>query len=201
MIVIGIVGGIASGKSLVSRRLRELGAEVLDADRAGHQVLREPEVERAIRDRWGDGVFGSDGHVDRARLAPMVFGGLPNNREELDYLEQLTHPRIGRKLQETMARIARVDAPAVLVLDAALLIEAGWDRLCDKILFVEACRRVRVERAKRRGWTEAEFEAREAAQVSVDRKRVRADMVIDNSSTPEYTYEQLETVWRRLASG
>jgi dephospho-CoA kinase len=201
MIVIGIVGGIASGKSLVSRRLSELGAEVLDADRIGHQVLRDPEVQRAIRDRWGERVFDADGQVDRGRLATIVFGDPPGNREELDYLEQLTHPRIRQCLCETMERMARADAGAVLVLDAALLLEAGWDRFCDKILFVEAPRSVRLDRAKQRGWTEAGFAAREAAQASVEKKRERADIVIDNSSTPEHTYNQLETMWRALASG
>ena len=201
MVVLGIVGGIASGKSLVSRRLAELGAEVLDADRLGHEVLFDPEVKRAIRGRWGDEVFDADGQVDRRQLAAVVFAGLPDSREELDYLEQLTHPRIGQRLRETMDRMARTGASSVLVLDAALLLEAGWDRYCDKILFVETPRCIRLQRAEQRGWTEAGFEAREAAQASVESKRIRADIVIDNSSTPEHTYEQLETVWRRLASG
>ena len=201
MIVIGIIGGIASGKSLVSSRLNELGAAVLDADRIGHQVLRDNEVKQAIRHRWGDGVFDDAGEIDRGHLAAIVFRGSPGNREELDYLEKLTHPRIGQRLRETMDRMARADARAVLVLDAALLLEAGWDRFCDKILFVEAPRSVRLDRAQRRGWTASEFAAREAAQASVERKRERADIVIDNSSTPEHTYNQLETMWRALVSG
>lgn len=200
MIVLGVVGGIASGKSLVSRRLEQLGARVLDADRIGHRVLREPEVERAIRGRWGDRVFDADGRVDRARLAAIVFGGLPDHREELNHLEKLTHPRIRQSLRDTMTRMARTDANSVLVLDAPLLLEAGWDQLCDKILFVDAPRWLRLQRAGQRGWTEADFDAREAAQASVESKRLRANIVIDNSSTPKHTYEQLESVWRCLAA-
>ncbi len=200
MIVLGVVGGIASGKSLVSRRLQQFGAHVLDADGIGHQVLHEPEVERAIRRRWGDRVFDASGGVDRAKLAAIVFGGLPDNREELNHLEQLTHPGISLSLRDTMTRLARTDADAVLVLDAALLLEAGWDQLCDKILFVDAPRRIRLQRAVQRGWTEADFDAREAAQASVESKRLRANIVIDNSSTPEHTYEQLESVWRQLVA-
>ena len=200
MIVLGVVGGVASGKSLVSRRLEQLGARVLDADRIGHRVLREPEVERAIRRRWGDRVFDADGRVDRARLAAIVFGGLPDHREELNYLEKLTHPRIRQSLRDTMTRMARTDANSVLVLDVALLLEAGWDQLCDKILFVDAPRWMRLQRAGQRGWTEADFAAREAAQASVESKRLRANIVIDNSSTPEHTYEQLESVWRCLVA-
>ncbi len=201
MIVLGIVGGIASGKSLVSQRLGDWGAEVLDADRIGHEVLREAEVKEAIRRRWGDAVFGADGEVDRSRLAVIVFAGPPAGRQELTYLEQLTHPRIAQRLRETMDRLARRNPGGVLVLDAALLLEAGWDTFCDKILFVDAPRHVRLARARERGWTEAEFEAREAVQASVERKRARADMVIDNSSIPEHTYKQLEHVWRSFASG
>lgn len=196
----GVVGGVASGKSLVSRRLEQLGARVLDADRIGHRVLREPEVERAIRGRWGDRVLDADGRVDRARLAAIVFGGLPERREELNHLEKLTHPRIRQSLRDAMTRMSGTDANSVLVLDAALLLEAGWDQLCDKILFVDAPRWLRLQRAVQRGWTEADFNAREAAQASVESKRLRANIVIDNSSTLEHTYEQLESVWRGLAA-
>jgi dephospho-CoA kinase len=164
-------------------------------------VLLDPAVKRAIRERWGDEVFDADGQVDRRRLAAVVFAGLPHRREELDHLEQLTHPRIWQCLRETLDRMARTGTSSVLVLDAALLLEAGWDRFCDKILFVETPRCLRLQRAEQRGWTTAGFEAREAAQASVESKRIRADIVIDNSSTPEHTYEQLETAWRRLASG
>lgn len=195
-----MVGGVASGKSLVSRRLEQLGARVLDADRIGHRVLREPEVERAIRGRWGDRVLDADGRVDRARLAAIVFGGLPERREELNHLEKLTHPRIRQSLRDAMTRMSGTDANSVLVLDAALLLEAGWDQLCDKILFVDAPRWLRLQRAVQRGWTEADFNAREAAQASVESKRLRANIVIDNSSTLEHTYEQLESVWRGLAA-
>jgi dephospho-CoA kinase len=200
MIVIGVAGGVGSGKSMVSQRLGALGAAVLEADRVGHDVLREPEVKGAIRRRWGEGVFGPDGEVDRRRVASIVFAPPPEGPPELIYLEQLTHPRIGEHLRRSVDRIARQRQHPVLVLDAALLIEAGWDVLCDKILFVEAPRAVRLARARQRGWTRAEFEAREAAQAPLDHKRARADIVIDNSSTPEYTSRQLEPVWHRLTS-
>ena len=98
MKILGLLGGVASGKSLVARQLAELGAVVLDADRAGHEALRLPRIEEAARQRWGDAVFGPDGHIDRSRLAKIVFAPPPDGPRERKYLEELTHPEIGRRL-------------------------------------------------------------------------------------------------------
>ncbi len=196
MKVMGVVGGVCSGKSLVSRRLGDWGAMVLDADQTGHAVLCEPEIRECLRQRWGEEVFDAAGRVDRGQVARRVFGPPPEGPQELAFLEQVTHPRIGMRLRQRMDQIASEQPGAVLVLDAALLIEAGWDVWCDQLIFVDAPRAVRLARAQQRGWTEADFEAREAAQAPLDKKRARADVVIDNSSTPEHTWEQLEPVGR-----
>ena len=198
MILIGIVGGIASGKSLVSSRLATLGAEVLDADLAGHDVLREPAVKEAVRARWGDDVFDSDGEISRAKVARIVFAANTAGHEELRFLEELTHPRIGQRLSEQIARWARDGATTAAVLDAPVMLKSGWDNKCDTIIFVDAPREVRLARARRRGWDEADFEAREAAQHAVEEKRRRADVVIDNSSTLEHVYAQVDRFWRSL---
>jgi len=153
MKILGLLGGVASGKSLVSRQLAELGVVVLDADRAGHEALRLPRVEEAVRRRWGEGVFTPEGHIDRARLAKIVFAPPPNGPRERKFLEALTHPEIGRlllaqtealkaaspespskSLQERNAltsSTAGKAAPPLAVLDAALLLEAGWDNQWD----------------------------------------------------------------------
>jgi dephospho-CoA kinase len=198
MILIGIAGGIASGKSLVSEELRRLGAVLLDADRAGHELLREPEVKQAIRGRWGEEVFGSDGEIDRGKVAKIVFAPPPKGPEELEYLEQLTHPRIGERLRARVAELARDAATKVAVLDVPLLFEGGWDESCDKVLFVDTPRELRLNRARLRGWTEENFDARERAQVSLDVKRSRADVIIDNSSSPEHAHAQVQRFWRSL---
>jgi hypothetical protein len=96
MQIIGITGGVACGKSMVTQQLASLGAGVLDADRAGHEVLRLPHVEAAARKRWGDAIFGPDGHIDRARLARIVFAAGPEAKRERNYLEQLTRPKPSR---------------------------------------------------------------------------------------------------------
>ena len=111
MKILGLLGGVASGKSLVARQLAELGAVVLDADRAGHEALRLPSVEEAARRRWGDAVFGPDGHIDRSRLAKIVFAPPPDGPKERKYLEKLTHPEIGRRLAAQAEALKSRHAP------------------------------------------------------------------------------------------
>jgi len=196
MIVIGVVGGIASGKSEVTAALRGLGAEVLDGDRMGHEVLEEPAVRQALVRRWGAAVLDAHGRVDRRRVAAIVFAPPPAGPEERTYLEQLTHPRIGQRLRERLAALTQQGRAPAAVLDAALLIEAGWDRFCQRLLFVEAPRAQRLARARGRGWTAAEFDAREAAQEPLAAKQARAQVIIDNSSSLESTFAQVERFWR-----
>lgn len=195
MLVIGLVGGVASGKSLVARQLSDLGAAILDGDRAGHEVLRTTEVEEAVRRRWGAGVFGPDGRIARSALAAIVFAATPQAREELNYLEQLTHPRIAAMLRGQIAELAAAGTPAA-VLDAPVLLKAGWDKFCDRIVYVDAPREVRAARARQRGWNEAQFAAREAAQESLEVKRRHADAVIDNSASAEATQVQVKRLWQ-----
>lgn len=198
MILIGIVGGIASGKSLVSGRLASLGARVLDADRVGHEVLCEAAVKEAVRARWGDGVFDGCGEIERPKVARIVFSADPESRIELTFLETLTHPRIGRRLHEQLAHWSRDKRNEVAVLDAPVMLESGWDKECDTIVFVDAPRDVRLARARQRGWSEAEFDSREAAQQTMEAKRRRADVVIDNSTTLEHLYAQVDRFWLSL---
>jgi len=198
MFVLGIVGGIASGKSLVSAYLARLGAEIIDADKLGHEVLRMPEVIAAARLRWGDGVLTLDGQLDRKAIAQRVFGENANQRDERRFLEELTHPRIGTLVREKISEIATRGDTDVVVLDAALMLETGWEEYCDRILFVDASDEVRRARAQARGWSLTDFEAREAAQFPLSQKRARADIVIDNSGSPDKTHKQLEMVWHSL---
>jgi dephospho-CoA kinase len=197
MRIIGITGGVASGKSMATRQMASLGAGVLDADRAGHEALRLPHVEAAARQRWGDTIFGPDGHIDRARLARIVFADGPEAEREREYLEQLTHPEIGRLLKQ-QAEAFEASGVQVAVLDAALLLEAGWNKMCDRCVFIESPLEVRQARALARGWTKEDFAAREGVQKSLDQKRSQADVIIDNSHSPERTQAQIERFWTSL---
>jgi len=189
--IVGILGGVASGKSLVTAILAEHGLGVLDADQAGHEALRMPHVVAAARQRWGSDILDADGQIDRRRLAKIVFAAGEPAATERTFLEHLTHPEIGRQLIEQATQLSTCGVPAI-VLDAAVMLEAGWDDWCDKLVFVEAPRKIRLARALTRGWKEEDFVAREAAQESLDSKRRRADVVIDNSGSTEQIRAQIE---------
>lgn len=197
MRIIGIIGGVAGGKSIVAKMFERLGAGILDADRAGHEALRLPQVEAAAKERWGNEIFGSDERIERARLARLVFAPGPEGRKERLYLEQLTHPQIAGLLQKQADDMAAAGA-VYAVLDAPLLIEAGWEDLCENIVFIDAPREVRLERALQRGWNKEDFTAREDAQETLQRKRDNADVIIDNSASPEQTQAQIERFWASL---
>jgi dephospho-CoA kinase len=182
---------------LVAQQLAQQGAAVFDADNAGHDVLRLPQIEAAARRRWGEAIFGPDGRIDRARLARIVFAVGPKAETERKYLEKLTHPEIARLLQRHIMTQAATGI-SITILDAALLLETGWDHWCEKIVFVEAPRETRLARAKSRGWDEEDFAAREGVQESLDKKRARADVIIDNSGSPEQTQAQVERCWASL---
>lgn len=202
MKTIGLVGGVASGKSRVAMMLVDLGAGLLDADRTGHAVLADdPEVRAQLRGRWGDAVFRPDGSVDRSAVAKHVFGSDEKSVAEREFLEGLLHPRIGARLQSEAAEYAAAGRPAV-VLDAPLLLEADWKAMCDIILMVDASRETRLARARGRGWSEAEFASREAAQWPVERKRDAADVVLPNEGTEEELREAVRRFWEHyIVSG
>lgn len=195
MIIIGILGGVASGKSLVSDRLAELGAEILDADVVAHAVLKEDDIKAAIGERFGNNVFDETGEIQRKKLAEMVFAPGDEGARALADLERITHPRIGERIRQHLEYFEQAGRP-VVVLDAAVMMKAGWHKICDILLFVEAKRRVRQQRAAQRGWSPEQFAAREAAQVSLVKKRDAADFVIDNCGAPQNTYAQIDRFWK-----
>ena len=199
MRIVGVVGGIASGKTMVATELERLGAVVLNADRAGHAVLDEQAVRQALIERWGRGVLTPDGTVDRQAVARIVFAASPAGPKELEFLEVLTHPRIRILLERQISQLAK-RGTRVAVLDAPVMLKAKWDQLCDQIVFVDAPREVRVARGLARGWSEAEFDCREAAQTPLDVKRVRAERVVDNSGSATAMRRQVEQLWRELVA-
>jgi len=187
--VIGLVGGIGAGKSLAAAALARRGGAVVDADRIGHAVLNRPEVVARLVGRWGPGVLRPDGTPDRRAIAAVVFA----DPAERAALEAAVFPGIGRLAREQIAA-ARAD-PAVrfVVLDAAVMMEAGWHGVCDKVIYVDAPREVRLRRlAARSGWTADDLTAREAAQMSPAGKMARADAVVVNDGTPDELAARLD---------
>ena len=198
MIVVGITGGIASGKSLVAQQFGQWGALVLDADRLGHEVLDEDSVRDALVARWGPEILDKVGRVSRSAVATRVFAASPQGPLELAFLEGVTHPRITARMEERLEQARRDGGIRVVVLDAPVLHKAGWDVYCDLLVFVDADDGLRLARARQRGWDEQQWRAREAAQPDLAVQRARADVVLDNSGSPAQLLAQASQVWRSL---
>ena len=191
--ILGIIGGIGSGKSTAATLFQQLGAVVISADDIGHLVLLLPDVKNAITQRWGAAVVGRDGEIDRRKLAAVVFA----DTEELSYLKSLTHPLIAEEVRRQQEQYKR-DVKQLCLLDAPLLLESGWDHMVDLIIFVSAPATVRWNRVKNRGWTKVEWKQRETAQFSVEEKARRAHIVFDNSGNTDHLRTQVETLMRDL---
>jgi dephospho-CoA kinase len=197
MHVIGLIGGIACGKSAVADALARRGAVVFNGDELGHQVLDEPGVRDALVARWGSDILSPDGRIARPAVARLVFGSRPEATAEREFLEQLVHPGIRRRIEAGIRQLPDAFVPTI-VIDAALLIEAGWSSVCTAIVFVDCPREERLRRARQRGWTEEEFASREAAQLPIEEKRGRASHVIDNSGSLEELDGEVARLWAEI---
>ncbi|WP_210420516.1 dephospho-CoA kinase [Aquisphaera giovannonii] len=175
--MIGLIGAIGGGKSAVASLLRDRGAAVIDADAVGHRVLELPEVRGALASRFGPVAFGGDGRVDRRALGAIVFADAAARRD----LEAIVHPEMRRRFERAVAAEQAAGDSPVIVLDAAILLEAGWDDLCDEVIYVDAPPEARLGRVARgRGWTAETLRAREAAQWPAEEKLARAARVVVN---------------------
>lgn len=175
--VIGIAGGVGSGKSTVARVLGELGCVVLDSDIAAKAALDRPQVLATLRSWWGDTVVGPDGRADRRRIADVVFA----DRAQRTRLEGLIHPLLKHDRTQAVVAARAAGKPGVVV-DAPLLFEAGVDAECDAVIFVDCPQPVRLARVSRsRGWDAAELARREAAQWPLEMKKSKCGYVVENA--------------------
>ena len=193
--VVAVVGGVASGKSLVRQILGAWGAAEIDADKIAHEVLDDARVAEEIAHTLGRDVVTAEGTVDRSALARLVFGDSLEAQTGRRKLEAIVHPRVRDRIREELARVTQENVP-VVVLDVPLLLEVGWRDLADEVLFVAAPDEVRRARATSRGWREAEWRQREKAQWPVERKRAAADVVLDNGGSPVHLRKQLAQWWQ-----
>jgi len=185
--IIGLTGGIGSGKSAVASVFLEHGCIVANADENAKAVLLDSEVRDTLVEWWGKKILNIDGHIDRTIIADIVF----EDDEALQKLENLIHPR-ARQMQEAQFAAAP-EGTRGLVIDAPLLIEAGLDSLCEIIVYVEASREIRLNRVqKTRDWTAEELNRREAAQLPLDTKRNKADYVLINESELGAVHRQVK---------
>jgi len=187
-LVVGLLGGIGSGKSQVAAAFARHGARVIAGDQLGQAALHDPDIRARVISRWGESIVDERGEIDRRRLAAIVFAD-PAERKAL---EALTHPWIRQRIHAQVEEARHDPHVPLIVLDAAVMVEAGWNDFCNRLLFIDAPRAVRLERvARQRGWSEKEVDARERAQLPLTEKAVWADHVLDNSASLEHLNRQV----------
>ena len=195
--VIGLTGGMGSGKSTVSAMLAELGARVVDADKIGHFVYRPgSEGFQAVVEAFGLGVVAGDGTIDRARLGAIVFAD-PEARARLN---AIVHPLIGAELAARIGAAREDGYEGPVVVEAAILIEAGWRAIVDQLWVVSVKRETAIARVVgSRNMSRADVERRIDTQLSDAERRRQADVVIENDGDVDALREQVEAAWRRVS--
>jgi dephospho-CoA kinase len=196
MLIAGLTGGMACGKSFVARALAELGAQIIEADDLGHEVLRPGgDAYQPVVAAFGPVVLDPAGNIDRSVLASRVFG----NPAELERLNAIVHPAVRNLAQRRTAEVGERDPHAVVVYVAAILLESGAYHDVQKIIVVSCAREQQIERAMDRpGATEQDVLARLERQMPLDEKKKRADYIIDTSGTRDDTLRQTTLVWEDL---
>lgn len=193
--LVGLAGGVGSGKSSVAQILSELGAGVIDSDELSHQEINHPEVKETLSRWWGPGVLAPDGTIDRRKIGTIVF----NDPVQRHKLEALLHPRIAVRRADQIAVYERQPRIKMIVLDSPLLYETDLDLLCDAVIFVDAPIEQRIARSeKARNWPEGELRRREKLQQPLDMKRARADYTCENNSTLSDLRKQVERIFTQI---
>jgi dephospho-CoA kinase len=177
--IIGILGGIGSGKSTVASEFAKLGCAVVDADKIAHRLLDEAGVREEIVGLFGREILDPAGKIDRGKLAKIVFA----DPEKLLLLNKTVHPLVLKETEKLIRRHNGQSRVTAIVLDMPLLLEVGWEKRCDRLVFVECDLRIRAERAKKMGiFDENQLKVRENSQISLDKKVGVADNIIENNS-------------------
>ena len=198
MNIIGLTGGIASGKSTVSSFFRQKGAAVLDADQIARE-LSEPggELHAEYVRHFGAEVLQNDGTLDRRRIGQIVF----SDPQQKQWLDTVSHPAIRGELLRKLEQ-KRNEKQRLILLDIPLLFESGWDKMADKTCLVYVNETIQLQRLmKRNGYTRREAQDRIAAQMPLEEKKKRADYLIDNNGSLTDTIRQAEALWREWIHG
>ncbi len=190
--VIGITGGIASGKSTIAMMLGSLGAKVVNADEICHQLINTEEIRKKICKKWGTHLQNKQGEINRGELGKIVF----KDKEELLALNEIIHPKVIRQIKKQISELLREDNTNVIVLDVALLVESNLSVLCDIILFVDTKKKVCVKRVQEdRKWTAYEITKRGKFQNTIQEKRKHSNIVINNNISKDFTFKQVNDFW------
>ena len=194
--IIGIIGGIASGKSTVAAQFGKLGCAVISADAIAHDLLGQEPVRDEIVRQFGRGILHPSGQIDRRRLAQIVFA----DAEKLCLLNKMMHPRVLARTEELIAEYDRCTPVRAIVLDMPLLVEVGWANRCDKLIFVRCDSAQRAGRARQAGLLDEQgIKIREKFQISLDKKAELADNTIDNNSDFSTLVRQIQDIFSDIA--
>jgi dephospho-CoA kinase len=195
-LVVGITGGIASGKTTVARELEKQGAHLIDADRIGREVVESlPEVQRSLRNSFVDSIFGGGGRVNRRRLADRVF----SDGDALGKLNRIVHPHLLKELHQRVESLRGESRTAVVVIDAALLVEWGAEDWVDYLVVVEADRGKQIEHIEtRNGFSREQAKQRITSQVHPQVRARVADEVLRNDGSLEDLTAAARDLWQRL---
>jgi dephospho-CoA kinase len=198
MIVIGLTGGIGTGKSEVARILENLGAVIINADQVGHRAyIPHSEAWDEVVKAFGERVLQPSGEIDRKELGAIVFA----DPGQLARLNQIMHPRMARMVSDQIETLRKEGAAAV-VLEAAVLFEAGWDSLVDEVWTTESPANAVVDRLKaRNGLDRAEVVKRIEAQMSSEARSARSQVVVDNSADVETLANTVRSLWNTRVKG
>lgn len=177
--IIGILGGIGSGKTTVAAEFAKLGCEVIDADKIAHELLEKKTVKEKIVALFGQSVLDPNGKIDHKKLADIVFTDV----SKLSLLNGIVHPLVLERAEQLIEKYNQDPKAAAIVLDIPLLVEVGWDKHCDKLVFVDCNRQLRIDRAKKGGvFDENQLKIRENLQISLDKKVNITDNIVVNNS-------------------
>ncbi|MDO8491803.1 MAG: dephospho-CoA kinase [Dehalococcoidia bacterium] len=193
LIVIGLTGGILSGKSTVANMLKKLGATIIDADKVGHEAYRpDTETWREVVAAFGENILQPDREIDRRKLAQIVF----NDPQALQKLNGIMHPRMFQMMKDKIEALRREEKTDVLVLEAAILIEANWIPLADQVWVTAAPEETVIQRlVNRNGLTEEQARARIKSQLSSAERARHADVVIDTNCTLAEVEDKVKKLW------
>lgn len=190
--VIGILGGICSGKSTVAREFARLGCGVIDADEIAHELLETNQVKGQLREVFGKVVFDSKGGIDRVLLGETVF----ENKENVDRINRIIHPLVLARTEELISELNGRGGIKAIVLDMPLLVEAGWAKKCDKLVFVGCKEEICAQRSHKKGLlAKKQLKKRKKFQISLDKKVKIADYIVDNNSDLSALAEQVSRVF------
>jgi dephospho-CoA kinase len=193
--IIGIVGGIGSGKSTVAAILGEMGFAVIDADEIAHKITEKKIIKKELQKKFGVDIIDKKGKIDRRKMAEVAFV----SRKKAAQLNRIIHPPVLAKIEQLIKEYTRKPKVKAIVLDIPLLAEIGWINRCDKVIFVSCSRKSRLQRGKKKGiFNEKKIKNFEKFQFSIDRKRKIADNIIENNGNITNLRKQIARIFPKI---